>query len=779
METTVGQRRALTALEFGLQIRSHGYNLFVVGAPGSGRTTTAQAHVQQQAARQAPPDDWCYVHNFDDPYRPRALRFPSGSAPAFAAAMQTLVERCRTEIPRAFESEPYQQRQQQIGSDLEHRRAAILEDLEREANRHGFTIRAGPTGMMTIPLVQGHPATAEEFEALSDADRRAIQQQGEALHDAVTTAWRQIHELERRAADRFQALTRETGLLAVGNLVDEVIERYKQHGPAAAYLERVRTDIVEHLDVFRPHAEGSQAGPTDGPPPPGDDPFARYRVNVLVTASGDKGAPVVFERNPTYHNLVGRVDYRPSFGTMSTDFRMIKPGALHRANGGYLMLSARDVLLNPMAWEALKRALDGREIAIENLGDALSTMPTVTVRPEPIPLAVKIVLIGTPLVHDMLHRADEEFRKLFKVKVEFDREMERTPENVTLYAGFIRARVEAEGLLPFDRTGIARVVEYGSRLVEHQGKLSTQFEEVGDLVAEASHWAEQAGSKLVGAAHVQQALARGEYRLSMARDKLQEAMLEGVIAVQTDGSAAGRLNGLSVLQTGDYVFGVPSRISARVAPGSDGVVDIERESEMSGRTHSKGVLILSAYLTGKYAQETPLSLTASLTFEQLYSEVDGDSASGAELCCLLSALADAPLDQGIAMTGSVDQYGNMQAIGGAQYKIEGFFDTCAARGLTGRQGVILPAANLRHLMLRDDVIDAVRAGRFHVYAVTHIEECLELLTGLPAGTLGPDGTYPEGTINQRIQRRLEHYADRVREFGGGTPPAVREGRPVQ
>ena len=765
LEGTAGQRRALSALDFGLQIRSQGYNLFVVGIPGSGRTATVMSGVDQMAKDQPLPDDWCYVHNFEDVYRPRALRLPAGMGPDLHADLNGLIDRCKREIPRLFDSASYQQHQQQIAAELERNRGAIFEQLQGEANKRGFTVQFGPNGVMPVPIAQGKPMSPEEYQALPEPQKQAIRQQGEQLGEQVTIVLRQVRELEHQAAEQLRQLERESGLFAVGHLVDALTSKYKSYPELVAHLKAVKGDIVDHLEIFGPQQEAAPPGPIAGPSGPIEDPFSRYRVNVLVTRAGLTGAPVVLERNPTYYNLIGRVEYRPSFGGMSTDFRMIKPGALQRANGGYLVLPARQVLMNPMAWEALKRAIDSQEAVIENLGDTLSAVPTLTVRPEPIPIQVKVILIGTPLVHDMLYQGDEDYSKLFKVKVDFDVEMDRTPKNIAIYAGYISTFVEQEGLLHFDKTAVAKVVEYGSRLLENQRKLSTRFVEIGDLATEASHWAKHSGSQVVTAEHVRQAIDEKESRLSMARDKMQNAIRDGIITIATDGSAVGQMNGLSVLQTADYVFGVPSRISARVALGSAGVVDIEREIAMSGRIHSKGVMILAGYISGKYAQDAPLSLAASLTFEQLYNDVDGDSASCAELCCLLSALADVPLNQSLAMTGSVDQNGDVQAIGGAQYKIEGFFDTCRGRGLTGQQGVILPASNVQHLMLRRDVVEAVRSGQFHIYAAQRVDECFELLTGVTAGIQQPDGSYLEGTLNHRIQQRLQRYAERLRQFG--------------
>lgn len=755
IEGTVGQDRALDALDFGLHVTTRGYNLFVTGVPGSGRSTAVLSIVERFARDRPPPDDWCYVQNFADPYRPRVLRLPGAMGPSLASDVDAFLGRCRIEIPRVFDSDTYQQRRQEIAAALDRKREEVYEELEREANEHGLTIRPGPAGALVIPIVEGRPISPEEFQTLPEATRAHLREQSEAFqqHLHLLEAQKDVREAEGAAAQQIEKLDRESVLFAVGHLLDELKQRYRDLPQVVAYLEAVQAEMVGNLDPFRLPTESAAAAAGRPPGPPPDDPFGRYRVNVLVTNSHEAGAPVVFEHNPTYYNLMGRIDYRPAFGSMSTDFRMIKAGAVHRANGGYLILQARDVLASPQAWDALKRALDTRHAAIENLSDNLSAVPTLTMRPEPVALDLKVLLIGVPYLQNVLFQTDEDFRKLFKVKADFDIEMARTPENQAVYAGFIRGRVDEDALPHFDRTGIAKVVEYGSRLMENQAKLSTRFLDIADLVSEAGYWADKSGARYVSGEHVLQAIAQKDQRSSLPRDKTYQAIQEGIINIASEGSAIGQVNGLSVLQTADFTFGMPSRITARVSPGSRGVMNVEREIEMSGRIHSKGVMILAGYLAGKYAQDAPLSLAASLTFEQLYNEVDGDSASSAELYCLLSALAGAPLDQGIAVTGSINQQGQVQAVGGVQYKIEGFYDVCRARGLTRRQGVVIPSANVQHLMVREDVVDAVRRGEFHVYAVSQVDQGIQLLAGLPAET-----------IDARVHARLTEYANRMREY---------------
>ena len=773
IDRTIGQDRALKSLEFGLNIKTHGHNIFVAGIPGTGRGTTVQSMVEAQAKAQPPSGDWCYVYNFKDSYRPLALGLPRGVASQLAKDMDELVEASRREIARVFQSESFQQRRQQIISEMERRRDILYRDLDAAARQQGLTVQFNPAGIMTVPLLDGRPITPEEYQHLPDDARDRLRDAGEAFNERLVTFMNNVRGLEQAAAAALHEMDRQSALFAVSHLIEGLRQKYQEHPQILTHLSAVQDDMVANLDNFRGEREGQGQGQAQSGQSPfafmsrPEDPFARYKVNVLVDNTDQTGAPIVMELNPTYYNLIGRVDYLPSMGTLQTDFRMIKPGALHRANGGFLVMQAKDVLTNPFSWDALKRSLDCRELVIENMGEMASLVPTASLRPEPIPLNVKVVIIGNPQLYIALYHIDEDFRKQFKVKADFDIEMDRTPENVAVYAGFVRTLIDHDNLLHFHRSAIAKVVEFGSRLLEHQGKLATRFIDIGDLAAEASYWAQQSGSTLVMKEHVEKAEREKDFRSSLVQDKVQEVIQENVIKISTEGSAVGQINGLSVMDIGDFVFGTPSRITAEVSLGSDGIINVEREIDMSGRIHSKGVMVLSGYLQGKFAKEFPLSLSASLTFEQLYNDVDGDSASSTELYCILSALAEAPLRQDLAVTGSVNQRGEIQAVGGVQYKIEGFFDVCKARGLTGTQGVVMPRSNVHHLMLNEEVVEAVRAGQFHIYAIETVEEGIEVLTGTPAGALQDDGTYPEGTIFQKVSQRLYENSEKLREFGKG------------
>ncbi len=767
LEDTIGQPRAIDAIEFSLDIGTHGYNLFVAGAPGSGRESTVHGFLERYAATRPAPPDWLYLHNFEEPDHPIAISLPAGQGTAFARAMDEFLSAAQREIPRAFDSETYESRRREALAEITGRREALFSDLQRFAQGRSFALETTPAGIASVPLANGHPLSGEEFERLGPEQRRDIEQRGEEIQARVADTMRQVHQLEKDAAERIRVLDRDVALFAVGPLLEDLRERYAGHPDILAHLDRVQNDLPEHLDDFRPSAPQEAGNPANLTERAAlrADRLMRYRVNVFVDNSRLRGAPVGFERNPTFYNLAGRIDYRAAFGAMVTDFHQIKPGALHRANGGFLVMQALDVLRNPFSWEALKRAILTREAAIENLAEQMSALPTTTLRPAAIPLALKVILIGSPELYQALYHQDDDFREIFRVKADFAPDMEWTEESVRHYAAFISQLARTDGRRHFDRGGVARVVEYGARLREHQGKLSTRLLEIGDLVTEASFWAGKAGHELVQAEDVERAVERKEYRSNLVEERLREAIAERTIAIATEGTRIGQVNGLSVIDVGDYTFGLPSRVSARVALGRGTVQSIEREIELSGPIHSKGFLILSGYLAGTYAQQRPLALSATLTFEQSYSEVEGDSASSTELYALLSALSGVPLRQGIAVTGSVNQHGAVQAVGGVTHKIEGFYAVCKARGLSGEQGVAIPAANVRHLMLSEEVVAAVRAGQFHIWAVSSIDEGIELLTGRPAGRRDQAGAYPEGSVHQLVEARLRQYADTAQAFG--------------
>jgi lon-related putative ATP-dependent protease len=757
-----------------------------------------RAHAERVARTRPTPPDWVYVYNFADPDRPKAIRLPPGRGEALASDMEDFVEAAAREIPRAFESEDYDRRRREAVAETARRRAALIDELRAFAHERSFNIEVTGAGVVAIPLMDGKPILEQEFQQLSVEERRDFDRRDEQIRERAGATLRQLRMIDKEETERVRKLDADVTGFVVGPLFEELRQTYADLPEVLAYLGEVQSDLMERVEDFRPAEPGQEpAGEEEARAPAAkhrrhgmveeaveEDPFARYRVNVLVDHGKTVGAPVVFERNPTFHNLIGRVEYQLTFGAMETDFEAIRAGALHRANGGFLVLHALDLLEKPYAYDALKRALLAREIRIEYPSEEPSLLPTVTLLPEPIPLDVKVVLIGSPELQRMLYEADEEFRKLFKVKVDFAPEMAWDDAAVASYVGFVSRCVRNGNLLHFDRSAVARVVEYGARLREHQGKLSTQLREIADLVTEASYWAGRAGHDPVRAEDVELAIRKKRYRSNYLEDHVQELIAEGTLVVASAGSAVGQVNGLSVIDLGDHAFGRPSRITATVALGRGTVRSIEREVAMSGPIHDKGVLTLAGYLAHRYAQDWPLALGATITFEQSYDEIEGDSASSAELYALLSALAGVPIDQGVAVTGAVDQWGAVQAIGGVSEKIEGFFKVCSARGLTGTQGVIVPRANVPHLMLDEEVIAAVAAGRFHVWAVGSVDEGIELLTGRPAGTRGADGLYPEGSIHRLAEDRLKRFAEKWRAFSGVGPLAAlsggeSEGQPVE
>ncbi len=764
LEGIIGQPRAVEALQFGLDIQDPTFHIYVAGPPGTGRTTAVQSFLEELAREKPTPDDWCYVNNFTDPYRPRACRLPAGKGRELAQDMKRLIEQAREEIPKAFESDEYTSRVEAINEELGRQRETLLTQLGQEAQQAGFLLQPSPVGLLIVPVVAGKPLSDQAFLSLPEAAREEIRQRREALEEKVRQTMKEVRRLEREAREKIEKLDAEVALFVVGGLLEDLLEKYKGFPEVETYLQEVKDDITRNVAQFRARQEAQQQAPFPVPWMQ-ELPFRKYEVNVVVDNSDRQGAPVIIELNPTYNNLFGRIEKETQFGALYTDFTLIKAGSLHLANGGYLVLPIEEVLRNLFSWDGLKRALRNREIAIEEMGERLGFLAAKSLRPEPIPLDVKVVLIGTPFLYHLLYAFDEDFNELFKVKAHFDTRMDRTDENIKDYVAFMCTLCEKEKLRHLDRDAVARLIEHGSRLAEDQEKLSTRFADLADVIREANYHAAKDGSPHITREHVQRAIEARIYRSNLIEERIREMIARGTLLIDTEGAVVGQVNGLSVIDLGDYAFGRPSRITASVALGRAGVVDIEREVKLGGPIHSKGVMILSGYLSEKYAQDKPLTLSARLVFEQSYEGVEGDSASSAELYALLSALSGLPIRQDIAVTGSVNQHGVIQAIGGVNEKIEGFFDVCRVKGLTGQQGVMIPAANVKNLMLREDVVEAVREGKFHVWAVNTVDEGIELLTGVPAGERGPDGQFPEGTVNYLVDKRLREMALTLREFG--------------
>jgi len=771
LEGIVGQERAVKAMEFGLLIKSPGYNIFMAGLTGTGKTTYAQSLVSQIAKTEDVPDDWCYVYNFERLGQPITLNLPPGMGKEFANDLDELLEDLLAEIPKAFDGEDYERQKNSILKKFQEDSGQLMEELNKAAEEMGFVLKRTSTGFVSVPVIDGHPLSPAEYEALDENITKEIDEKSVQLQERTLEIMRRVRQAEKDTKEKIKELESQVGLFAVGHLIDDLREKYRAYPQIMKHLDCVQKDILAHLENFRPQEEDPNQ--ISWLKPPGKDHLKKYRVNLFVDNSQTEGAPVVVETNPTYYNLLGRVEYKNELGVMTTDFTRIKAGSLHRANGGYLILQAKDVLSSPQSWEALKRVLKTGELRIENLGDQLGLVAVATLKPAGIPLNVKVILIGNSYLYQLLYHYDEDFRKLFKIKADFDSEMDRTRENMTKMAAFVRSLCEKEGIKHCDRTGVAQIVEYSSRLAEHQEKLTTRFNEIVELIYEADAWSSVTGDHYITAKHVKKAIAEKMYRSNKYEKKIQELIETGVIMVDTDGFVVGQINGLSILNLGDYEFGRPSRITAATYLGQRGIINIEREVDISGTSHSKGVLILSGYLGAKYAQDIPLSLTASICFEQLYEGVDGDSASSTELYAILSSLSGLPIDQGIAVTGSVNQRGEIQPIGGVTHKIEGFFAICKHRGLTGKQGVIIPHQNVVNLMLSEEVIEAVKEGKFHIYPVETIDQGIEILTGVPAGARDKRGKFPKGTVNYLVQEKLDQYARAMVNFAKDTKKGSR------
>jgi lon-related putative ATP-dependent protease len=766
----IGQERATRAIEFGIDVPFYGYNIYAMGPTATGKTWTIMQYLERKAAERPIPYDWAYVTNFQDAYRPKALRLPPGGGCRFRDRLDALLKKLEESLPKAFEGETYQEHRSRLQRELDEQRSAELQRLEAYTSERGFTVVRTPMGLVVAPVIGGQPITSEQFQQLPAEVRQKLEEKQPEVQQEVERTLRRIRDWEQNAQERLEGIDREIAAAAVGPEFSTVKGEYVDWPEIVGYLDQVEQDILQRVDRFktRPRVGEGEGGTTAAsliPTAERPSPYDRYRINVIVDNWGLKGAPVILEINPTYNNLMGRIERRAEFGTLVTDLHMIKAGALHRANGGFLVVDARVILRQPLAWEGLKRALRYRELRIEDPERQLGIVSVAGLEPQPIPLNVKVVLVGDPVTYYLLYALDEEFQKLFRVRADFAVEMPWSQENIEKIVRFIRDRCEEERLPHFTLEAVGKVVEYSARLVDDQRKLSTRFALVGDVVHEAAYWAREAGHEVVLAEDVQKAISERIYRANQIEERLRESIADGTIMVQTTGEAIGQVNGLSVVQLGDYAFGRPHRITARTYQGRAGVISIEREAKLSGRIHDKGVLILAGYLGGKYAQDKPLSLSASIAFEQAYEGIEGDSAASTELYALLSSLSGLPIRQGIAVTGSVNQQGEIQAIGGVNEKIEGFFDVCRVvnGGLTGDQGVIIPEANIKNLMLREDVVQAVAEGKFHIYPVRTADEGIEILTGVPAGERGADGKFPEGTVNARVDARLEELAEREKE----------------
>ncbi len=750
----IGQERAINALKLGLGIKAHGFNIYVAGASGTGKLTAVTNFAGEIARKEQIPSDWCYVSNFKDSYNPGKLKLPAGSATQFRKEMKILIHDIYSALVKVFESEEFAAKKEKLINEFENEQAKILGVISEHAEKESFIVKQTPASIVTIPVIDNKPITDEQLKKMSEQQIDDLNRKQDRLQEEISTALREIRKREKATNEKLDKLEKEIAQSAIGNLINDLNEKYTAIPEVNKYLVQLNEDIMDNLPQFIK----SQNNPN--PKDNTDSAFLkRYEINTLVDNGAIMGAPVIFERNPTYNNLIGRVEKESYMGTLFTDFTMIRKGSLHTANGGYLIIRIEELLRNYFSWDGLKRALKNNEIVIEDATDQLGYITSRSLKPEPIPLNVKIILIGESIYYRLLYEYDSDFRDLFKVKADFDNVMERNIATVYDYAAFIRAICINEHLLVPDNTAIAKIVEYGSKLAGDQNKLSTHFGTIADILREANYYAGQENALSLKDVHIKNTIERKVYRSNLIQEKLTEMITNKQIFIDITNNKTGQINGLSVLDIGDLSFGIPSRITCTVSLGKEGIIAIEREAELSGPIHTKGVLILTGYLSGKFMQDKPVSLAAHLVFEQSYSEVEGDSASSTELYAILSALSNLPIKQGIAVTGSVNQKGEIQPIGGVNEKIEGYFEICRRMGLNGEQGVIIPMANIRNLMLKEEVFEAVKEGKFNIWAVDTIEDGIEVLTGLKAGSI-----WEEGTVFYYVNNTLGLFAERAKQF---------------
>jgi lon-related putative ATP-dependent protease len=761
----VGQERAIEAIKFGVGMTDPEYNIYVAGATDTGATYMARAFLEEEARKQPPPPDWCYVYNFKESDKPTAMKLPAGRANELKAGMDGLVEALMVDIPTAFSSDDYRYKEQVLRQEFENKRRKIIDALREKVEAEGFLLQVDPQGVSIIPGRDGKIIPPEELAKYTPEEKSALRDRGDKLSVEMNQAMNEIGGLESEYMERRKGLHHGVALAVVKKRMQTLQAKFKDERQVFEYLEAARRDILENIADFRKKPEAET--------PKGPFPTAaatatamnKYRVNVLIDNSETKGAPVVYTSSPTYPALFGRIEREAIFGALITDFTMIKPGALHEANGGYLVLKAADILKWYFSWEALKRTVRHKEVKIEDLSEMYGFITTRTLKPQPIPLNLKLVITGDPYLYELLYVYDDRFKQMFKIKAHLDDRTDRTKKRIRECLCCMARFCEEEGLKHIDRTGIARILEYSMEVAGSRDKMTLRLGAIADIIREANYWAAQKRRRYIVASDVEKAIEKKIYRSNLIEERVQELIKKDIFWVETDGHKVGQINGLAILQTGDHMFGKPGRITANVSMGKDGVITIERESRLSGNIHTKGVMILGSYIREHFAHNKPLALTASLCFEQTYGMVDGDSASSTELFALLSAIAGVPIFQGIAVTGSVSQKGEIQPIGGVTRKIEAFFDICNHKRLTGKQGVIIPAKNVKELMLRKDVVKAVKDGKFHIYPIKTIEQGVEILTGMKAGKKRKDRTYAKGTLFRLVDERLKELAERARTFG--------------
>ena len=765
ISTGIGQERGIKALEFGINVDINGYNVYVEGPYGVGKTAYVKNYLNIVSKKKKVPNDWCYVYNFDNPNEPVAISLPAGQGEEFRHTMDSFINDIKVDIKNTFSNEDFEKERNLIKQEYETKRNLLMEKLNQKSAQYGFTVKSAQNGIYMMPILNGKTIAEEEFNNLDEATKKEFEDKSTIVQQHIMEAIGQIKSIERESEKRIQDWQSNIALLTINAHINLIKSKYKRNKKINHFLESIKKDILKNINLFTADEkalEGKLQGPQAAHPEI-YKPWLNYRVNLFIDNSKLEGAPVVADTNYSYHNIFGKLEYENYYGTLKTDYTMLKPGLLHIANGGYLVFQTNDLLTNSLCYDALKKVLRSKTLGIENAADPRSSMVMISLKPEPIPLSLKVILIGDENIYQTLLAMDPDFRKLFKIKVEFADDAPLNKDNMVKLARFVKGYCEHEGLPPLDANAMAKLIEYASKLADNQEKLSTRFTDLSVIVGEASTWAKLAKSKVITQEFITKALEEKIDRVKKYDERYMEMIKDDTLLIDTSGAKVGQINGLTIINVGDYTFGKPVKITANTYTGKNGIINIEREVELSGSSHSKGILILSGYLGEMFAQDMPLSLTASICFEQLYSGVDGDSASSTELYALLSSLANIPINQSFAVTGSVNQKGEIQPIGGVNDKIEGFYQVCKMRGLDGSHSVIIPKQNIRNLNLSDEVVNSVKNGKFHIYAISTIDEGIELLTGVPAGSKDENGNFPAGTVNYLVYNKLKKYADASKE----------------
>lgn len=757
--TGIGQERGIKALEFGVNVDIKGYNLYLEGPSGVGKTMYAKNYLDKISKKKKTPSDWCYIYNFDNPNEPIAVSFPAGQGKEFKETMDTFIKEIKSDIKSTFNNDEFEKEKKLIKQDFEQKRSSLLEKLNEDAGKHGFQVKSAQNGIYMMPVIDGKTIEEEEFDKLDDEIKKQFEEKSSIVQEQIMTVIAKIKEIERASDKHLEEWQSNIALLTVNSHINYIKNKYKRNKKVNKFLTDIKQDILKNISIFTADDSNSQPQQQVGPRQEPPKPWLNYRVNLFVDNSNLEGAPVIMDSNYSYHNIFGKLEYENYYGSLKTDYTMLKPGLLQIANGGYIIFQAKDLLANGICYEALKKALRIKQLSIENTPDQRSSMVMISLKPEPIPLDLKVIMVGNDTIYQSLLAMDSDFRKLFKVKVEFAEDAPLNDENMNKLAQFIHGFCEQEELPHLDKTAVAKVVEYASKISGEKEKISTRFTDISQVVGEAATWAKMDKKKIVTANYIDTALKERIERVKKYDTKYMEMIKENTLLIETVGSKVGQINGLTVMTIGDYTFGKPVKITANTYMGKTGIINIEREVELSGSSHSKGILILSGYLGEMFAQDFPLSLTASICFEQLYNGVDGDSASSTELYAILSSLSGVPINQSMAVTGSVNQKGEIQPIGGVNDKIEGFYQVCKMRGLDGSHGVMIPVQNVQNLSLSDEIIEAVKNKKFHIYAISTIEEGIEILTGVPAGKKDSNGHFPAGTVNYLVYEKLKKYAE--------------------